>query len=509
MKNKALSITTGVLILLLSAAFFIYVIPNGNSIKIFETKFSEFVKSLKKTDENLNYTNSLDLFNNSLNKLPGFENNLDNLISEYSGIKERENFIINIWKKTTVLENDLISASEIVHKIYSGLPKNVSRIIKVSTEQQNKLLTKSTSLNNINNILLKSKNNYQNLFSNLNKIDRTDGFKNSSISFNNIKTDQGLISDMADISVDKIESLRKKEYKDVISALQNVKTVKDASEIINEYISWLKTSKLMLNISIAFGANIEKCKKVNRNIETDNKQMKTNTVLLSNIIKAEEKSNILFKNSIVYMDEANSRLQNMEKFAKASDIKSVYNSWVTAETKVENAKYALKYRGINSYKKTIWNNITSQPKENIDKVLSDVGNHINFVYQKYQEAMREEATFAGKTTRTVKRGFDRLKKGWSKIKTFAKIQAHQAANSRIGREISISTKMLVLGTKAFYDLQDPKTDAFTWAMSYQGDVEKLMKETEEVNKMRGPSITGKNTIIESFINSSYRRAFNK
>lgn len=508
MKKKSIIITTG-LILLLSAVFFVYVIPNGDSIKIFETNFSELIKSLKKTDENLNFTNSLDLFNNSLDKLSDYEINLDSLKSEYSRIKERENFIGNIWKKTSILENDFINASEIVKKAYSELPKNVSRIIRVSTEHQNDFIAHSKSLNDINTTLVKSQDNYQNLFLYLGEVNKSGGFKNSPVNFDKIKVDRELISNMADKSVDKIEYLRNTEYKAVISALKNVNTMKGASEIINKYIFWLKTSKSLLSISLAHGARIEKCRKVNYNIEADNKRMKANTALLSNIIEAENKSNVIFKNSIVLMDKANGKLQSMEKFAKASDIKSVYNSWASAEREVKNAKYALKYKGSNYYKKTIWNNITFRPKENINKVLRDVKSHKNFVYQKYQVALREESNFAGKTARTVKRGLDRMKKGWAKLKTYAKIKAHQAAKSRVGREISISTKMLVLGTKAFYDLQDPNADAFTWAMSYQGDVEKLVRETDEVMKMEGPSITGKNTIIENFVNSAYNKSFNK
>ena len=86
-------------------------------------------------------------------------------------------------------------------------------------------------------------------------------------------------------------------------------------------------------------------------------------------------------------------------------------------------------------------------------------------------------------------------------------KAEQASQSRIGRELTLSVKVLILGTKAFYDLMDPNADPMTWAYSYQGDVDQLMKETDEVMRMEGPSLTGKNTFIESLVERSYAEAF--
>ena len=79
----------------------------------------------------------------------------------------------------------------------------------------------------------------------------------------------------------------------------------------------------------------------------------------------------------------------------------------------------------------------------------------------------------------------------------------------MGKELGLSAKVLVLGTKAFYDLMDPDADPLTWALAYQGDVRQLMDETDEVMRMEGPSLTGKNSFIEDLVNRAYEGSFER
>ena len=81
------------------------------------------------------------------------------------------------------------------------------------------------------------------------------------------------------------------------------------------------------------------------------------------------------------------------------------------------------------------------------------------------------------------------------------------SNSRVGKELKLSGKVLILGTHAMYSMMDPDTDPISWAYSYTDDVEQLMQETDEVMRMDGPSITGKNTVIEDLVNSAYEASF--
>ena len=193
------------------------------------------------------------------------------------------------------------------------------------------------------------------------------------------------------------------------------------------------------------------------------------------------------------MDVANSKLNKMEKFESSEEILKVYDRWLQAEKEVKNSSYPLYYNGKFSTHKIIWNNLTNNAKQNINRILADVTNHKNKVYDEYLKAVQEESTYVGKAKRKAGRIWNKVKK--------------QASSSRIGRELSLCAKMLVLGTKAFYDLQDPNTDPLTWAMSYEDDVNSLIVESEEIMEMDEPSLTGKNTFIELYVDKAYDKSF--
>ena len=128
--------------------------------------------------------------------------------------------------------------------------------------------------------------------------------------------------------------------------------------------------------------------------------------------------------------------------------------------------------------------------------------HESLLARKYLEAKKQESTVKGSVGRKARRGIDRLK-GWARKKT------GDFSKTRIGKELGVSAKMLILGTKAFYDLQDPNADIMTWALSYEDDVNQLMRDVEEIERMDQPSITGKNTFLEGLLDEAYRKSFER
>jgi hypothetical protein len=85
----------------------------------------------------------------------------------------------------------------------------------------------------------------------------------------------------------------------------------------------------------------------------------------------------------------------------------------------------------------------------------------------------------------------------------------QVSQSRIGQEVKIATQTLILGSKIFYDFMSlrPNEDMVSWASSYEHDINQLSNNYQQVNSLKGPSLTGKNTIIEDLVNRSYESQF--
>lgn len=50
------------------------------------------------------------------------------------------------------------------------------------------------------------------------------------------------------------------------------------------------------------------------------------------------------------------------------------------------------------------------------------------------------------------------------------------------------------------------TDIVSWARSYEGDMDQLMSEMDDIQRMNGWSITGKNTFIEDMVSEAHRKS---
>lgn len=201
-------------------------------------------------------------------------------------------------------------------------------------------------------------------------------------------------------------------------------------------------------------------------------------------------------------ERANQRLQAIGQFARASDIRPIASTWSSVESTVTGANQLLRSKagypsagGATLALKVLANDI-----QGTEKVAAQVGSHEGMVTRTYRQAVAEESTVTG----SLQRAGGRL------LQAFGR-KANAAAQTRMGREAGVAVKTLVLGTKMLFDLvtMDPNTDLMGWASSYDSDLNQLMYESDEIRRMDGPSFTGKNTPIETLINGSYERAFNK
>lgn len=500
-KYRFLLIGIGCLVLSVTF-FFLYVIPYGKKVKQFEANFNQCKADIENTCQTLTTTNTLTQFTKSLSaflllpeKLREQKNNLNILQNDL-------NFLKGLWSKTTINPNDIDLLQKAVLQTHDEIPQLVSILISSDCKSRQNNIRNSFSLMDLNTLLNTTKVQYDSLFILLANTAKSKEF-DKSISFNIIQKDKVFIEAMSNQSIEALTKLHDEQYKSVKESLLNSYTLKDASQLTNSYLNWIKTCKNAINLSLSLGSTEKKCQALNSNLDKDLEIMKELCMMFDNVIESEKNANNILLQALEKMDQSNNRLQNLEKFASSDDIMVVYNCWKDAEEEVLKAKSALNFHGSRGGdRQAIWDNLVSKPRSNIESIHESVLAHKNYVGEQYVQAASEESTVQGNVTRTVQRG-------WNRLKQYLGRQVEQASNTRIAKELSISVKLLILGTKAFYDLQNPNVDPLTWAFSYEGDVNNIMNETDQVMRMEGPSLTGKNTIVEDFVNIAYEKSFNK
>jgi hypothetical protein len=501
MKKYRLLIIGLVGLIALVTFFFLYVTPYEKRIQQFDKQFKIYQESTENTCKNLTATNSIEEFTKALNELLLLPLELNAQQNNMKSLQNESNFIKNIWCKINISQNDIDIINEAIQQTYIEIPKLVTTIISSDSKTRKYNIENSTELMDLYTILDKTKVQYDSLFLTLGNIIKSRDFEGS-ISFTSLQKDKAYIEEMGNKSIETLIKMHDGQLKIFMESLFGTFTMKDASQLTNNYLNWIKLSKNAINISLILNANKKECQSLNINLDKDLETIKDFCMMFDRIIDSEKNANEILLQALAKMDEANNRLNNLEKFARSDDIKTVYMSWENAEEDVVRAKFALSYKVSGSDKKTIWENLVSKPRNNIETIHSSVLAHKNYVGEQYVQAVNEESTIKGDVTRTAQRAWDRTKR-------FIGQKVQQASNSRIAKELSISVKLLILGTKAFYDLQNPNVDPLTWALSYEGDVNNIMNETDQVMRMDGPSITGKNTIIEDFVNIAYEQSFNK
>lgn len=268
----------------------------------------------------------------------------------------------------------------------------------------------------------------------------------------------------------------------------------DASAItqaVERDAAMVRQARTALRNLCAAGAAPNECASANLTLQSAASLATSDLRLVNRVIEAQERASMLVKRGLAEADEANRSLSSLERFARSEDIGAVVSQWSAAKSTAEAALAALYVPTANDRHQTMGSALLSRSRSNVQQILAQVTSHTSLASQMHAEAQQQEANWAGSATRAARRTFGRL--------------LNRASESRIGGELTIAVKTLILGTKAFYDLMDPNADPLTWAMKYESDVTRLMEETDRVMQMPGPSLTGKGTAVENLVNSAYAR----
>lgn len=189
--------------------------------------------------------------------------------------------------------------------------------------------------------------------------------------------------------------------------------------------------------------------------------------------------------------------RKIEQYASLPVLREAIRSWNTAYSTILRSKEILKNRPKfkHEYQSQIATALVQSEIDNVNEIARRIKPHLEKAKSRYQQAKREESTISGRAKRSIGRLWGNLKK--------------KVSNSRIGKEVTLSFKTMVLGTQMFYEIMDMKRgdSMLDLAQRHESDMTQLMRETEEINGMDGWSITGKNTFVEDSVNASYQKSF--
>jgi hypothetical protein len=78
---------------------------------------------------------------------------------------------------------------------------------------------------------------------------------------------------------------------------------------------------------------------------------------------------------------------------------------------------------------------------------------------------------------------------------------YRAADSKIGQELTVGFKALMLGTRAYYDLFqiDSATNLVAWGGSYKSELEALSRDAERASQMEGTSLVDVARTVEAAV----------
>jgi len=296
-----------------------------------------------------------------------------------------------------------------------------------------------------------------------------------------------------------LDSHRAEQLERIERQMKNVSSVKEAVAIINTHIGTLRTADSILLTITSLGTDEDLSKSVRSKLICDINYMRSTLTMISNLVREQKKANGLVNRAIGTIKLANNYLNNLGQYARSSNIKITLQYYQTVSSNLRSARNVLTSypNGLSQPQKKMWDNLNIRALSNVNQIINKLASHINNVEQQYAQVKREEATLGG----SMKRGAGRLfEKFTGKLR--------QASQTKMGREIGVGVKTLLLGTKMLYDLQNPDKDLVTWALSYEDEVNKLMREVETVGKMKGASITDinvfMNPMMEKLVNEAYK-----
>lgn len=207
-------------------------------------------------------------------------------------------------------------------------------------------------------------------------------------------------------------------------------------------------------------------------------------------IKGDFRSQV--QEGLVKIDKAN---RQIEKFAETSVYREVYQDWSSALQTLRRARRTITEPVTFSrdYQNDLAEALKASDLKKINEIISKIEPNVDKARTQLRNAEYVDSQPLGKLGRALGR------------------MLHKGSQSRIGKELAVTFKSLVLGTKMFYDLMDidSNTDIISWSSQYQNDMNQIMDEMEEIQRMDGWSLTGKNTFIEDAVNKSHSKMFKK
>lgn len=187
----------------------------------------------------------------------------------------------------------------------------------------------------------------------------------------------------------------------------------------------------------------------------------------------------------------------VDEYAEIHVLRSAYQDWVNALGTLANSGSILERapRFRSEYQNDVARALTRDDRDKLMQMIDQISPSVQRAASGLRKAELAESTATGR----IRRGLGR----------FIRDTSQKAGKSRMGREVGLAFKTLVLGTKAYYDLMElgPNEDLMSWAMSYEQDIDQLSRESEEIRQMDGWSLTGKNTFAESGVNNAYEKSF--
>lgn len=502
MKGKIIIIVMGVLVIVVGGIFTGYIMPHGKAVNSLNTRYTMATNEISTSVSTIDSTTKVQEFRSAVSLIESLDNKIDGIQNELKSVEGQRNWLRDTWKKPSFNMQNIHNQKSLIQVSIDSIPEKSKVLLLKTFSDSSKRLEQTSSWSKIKEELGTVKRSSETIAASLFIISDEEEKKkaNKSSVFDSNKRE---ITVWADSSINAIKRCRLSERKSYDEKIKNCNAVKDVVVITQASLSKLLSIKDVLTEAAPFKPSSRLLNSEYSSIRQDGYHMNAILKLASRIVTAQKDANNKLKAGIIIMDGANRRLEALEEYAQAYVINQVHYEWKRAVLQIKEAKSSLAApSSLNSLRRETWINCNRKANSNIDHIYDLASRHKDLVSSKYHEAARQESTIGGRVTRGVQRGLNRLRNLVSK-------KTEEFSRSRMGREIGVSVKTLILGTKAFYDLQDPDKDIMTWAMSYESDVDQLIDEVDEIQRMKQPSITGKNTFIEDMVNKAYESSFDK
>ena len=485
----------------LVGGFLAHVLPFGKEVDALNVRFEAAKKQALESEKTIRAPETTaEEFASAVRLLKDTKLELENVGSALEPILSKNTPIRSVWKRPSFSSDSIDQAVDTIHAGLEDVPARAKEVLTRAAENATRALENATSSQQIDRTLRQVEKDVSEVVRALAMVssskERLAHLKSSILDAVGAS-----LSEMANSGLRASSRARESATESAQQAIGDSSDIGKIVKIAESNLVTLQSEEELLRRLGSFKPGAAILQDEFAALKRDAAQMTSLLAVVQKVLVSQRTANGQFEAGIKTMDQANARLQRLERFASSRDIGKVHDAWEDALSRLASARSALEPpAGLSSLELGVWTNCNRTATSNIDEVRRQASAHRDFLQAKYGEARNQESTVQGSILRSAGRGMDRLRR-WAGRK------ANEFSRSRIGKEIGISAKMLILGTKAFYDLQDPDANLMAWAMSYEGDVDKLMREIDEVQRMEEPSLTGKNTFIEDLIDQAYERSF--